>query len=202
MKICGLILFFILSGATNGFGGIRPSFSIDCAWAATDIVVATEGAEIDGNFTVLESLKGDLDDGETVSIPAFAALKPESARQIKDWDYKEVTPFTYVSGDKVILFLKKNPNSKDLWEPANVFKDFKTSIVWIEEAETFVFLQVMNPGASILVDYGQTETEIRNRIDELTELKNALDSVLKIEDNATRARRLERFARSDFYRAR
>ena len=71
MKICGvasLIVVLLLVLQTNA--GIRPSFNLDyCTWQATHIVIATEGDEIDGTLTVVDSWKGDLRPGEAVSIP-------------------------------------------------------------------------------------------------------------------------------------
>jgi hypothetical protein len=203
MKVCGSVLLLVLLCVSNTFGGIRPSFSLDyCSWNATHIVVATEGDEIDGNLTVLESLKGDLNYSETVFIQELAAFKSESLRQVKEWNSEKPSTSKSVSGGKLILFLKKNPNSKELWQSADLLGDFTVSVVWIENTETFAFIQTVNPGSSILVEYGQTETGIRNRIYEITGLENSLDSVLKIEDKTKRAEQLERFANSDFFPAR
>ena len=203
MKLSGLILFTFLLFVSNISAGIRPSFTLDtCSWNATHIVIATEGEEIDGKFTILESLKGDLNYGETVYIPEFASFKEESLRQVKEWNSENPLSSKYVSGARMILFLKKNPNSKQLWESADPFKEFKVSVVWIEGADTFAFIQTMNPGSSILVEYGKAETEIKDQISEIAELENSLDGVLKIEDKTQRARQLEKFAISDFYLAR
>jgi len=203
MKVCGVVLFLVLLCVSSVSGGIRPSFSLDyCSWNATHIVVATEGDEIDGNFTVLESLKGDLNYSETVFIQELAAFKSESLRQVKEWYSEKTLTSKYVSGGKLILFLKKNPNSKEIWQSANLFGDFTVSVVWIEDTETFAFIQTINPGSSILVEYGQTETGIRNEIYEITELEKSLDSVLKIKDKTERTEQLERFTISDFFLAR
>jgi hypothetical protein len=203
MKIGSLILFVFLLCVSNVLAGIRPSFSLDaCSWNATHIVIASEGEEIDGNLTVLESLKGDLGYGEIISIPAFAAFKEDSLRQVKEWGSGTPLPSKYVSGARMILFLKKNPAAKAIWEAGDPFKDFNVSVVWVEGMDTFAFIQTVNPGSSILVDYGQTEAKIKTRVSELTELKKALDDVLSIEDTAERAAQLKKFASNDFYPAR
>ncbi|MGD2114647.1 MAG: hypothetical protein PVG07_06335, partial [Acidobacteriota bacterium] len=56
-----LLAFCTLLLAPSAGAGIRPSFHLDLvAWEATHVVVATEGPEIDGELTVLESWRGDL----------------------------------------------------------------------------------------------------------------------------------------------
>ena len=188
--------------ALNSYAGIRPSFSLDyCAWNATHIVIATEGEEIDGNFAVLESLKGDLGFGESISIQELSNFNSESSRQVKQ-SYSE-TPIAskYVTGAKMILFLRKNPTSKAIWESADFYKDFKVSVIWIEGEKTFAFIQTMNPGDSILVEFGKTEIEIRSRIFEINEIENSLNDVLKIENKTERAEELQDFVASDFYLA-
>lgn len=193
-------IFFLC--ALNSYAGIRPSFSLDyCAWNATHIVVATEGEEIDGNFTALESLKGNLGYGEMVSVQELSNFNSESSRQVKEWYSEKPTASKYVTGAKMILFLRKNPSSKAIWESADFYKDFKVSVIWIEGEETFAFIQTMNPGSSILVQYGQTEIGIRNRIFEINRIENSLNDVLKIENKTERAEKLQDFAVSDFHLA-
>lgn len=98
------------------YAGIRPSFGLNhCAWHATHIVVASEGDEIDGRLTVLESWKGDLQPGELVSIPQLASFKSQPSREVKtsplglaiERSMNYITPKEYVTGSRMILFLKK-----------------------------------------------------------------------------------------------
>lgn len=62
-------------------GGIRPSFlPQESAWRATDVVLVTEGKEIDGVVEVIETLKGDLKPGVTLTLPDLAEFKTKEAR--------------------------------------------------------------------------------------------------------------------------
>lgn len=164
--------------ALNSYAGIRPSFSLDySAWNATHIIVATEGEEIDGNFTVLESLKGSLGYGETISIQELSNFKSESSRQVKE-GYSEIPIASkFVTGAKMILFLRANPKSKTIWESADFYKDFKTSVLWIEGEQTFAFIQTMNPGNSVLVGYGKKEIEIKSQIFEINGIENSFNDI-------------------------
>lgn len=201
MKIKLLILFVLLFFVTQLQAGIRPSFSLDySAWNATHIVVATEGEEIDGNFRVLEPIKGDLGFGEIISIPNLADFKSEDSRQVKQWHSAVPMPSKYVTGTRIILFLKQNAKSK-VWESADAYNEFSTSVVWVEGNETFSFIQTINPGPSILVNLGQTESDIRNEVYKILEIENSLNSVLAIENLHKRAEELEKFATSEFYLA-
>ena len=59
------LLFGLLCPA---LGGIRPSFSLDyCSWHATDIVLV-EATLTPATFRVVESWKGDLEPGRTVTV--------------------------------------------------------------------------------------------------------------------------------------
>src|SRR5581483_11747983 len=71
-----------------------PTFSISakihsrldtaiCANLTTDIVVATEGTDIDGRLEILETWKGTLKPGEKLVIPEFALLRTAESRTIE-----------------------------------------------------------------------------------------------------------------------
>ena len=58
------LLLAVLVLAATSLGELLPSFfADDVAWGATHIVVATEGKTIDGKFTILENLAGNLEIG-------------------------------------------------------------------------------------------------------------------------------------------
>src|SRR5262245_46364145 len=148
-----ILLTLILLSASQARAGIRPSFDLDTsAWNATDIVVATEGKKIDGVFRVLETWKGDLSVGDTISIPALASFGPETSRVVSDLRYqKEKGPRIVVSGDRMVLFLKREPHQSATetgggsslssnsirWKPTGVFDDFNVSVTWMEEGKSF-----------------------------------------------------------------
>lgn len=115
MKIF-ITLLFLLTVSSAASAGIRPSFDPEgCSWRATDIVVVTEGSQIDGNLKVRETWKGDLKPGQMISVPELASFKEQAARLIyssawydKDYDGKP----RYVSGERLILFLR-DANKRD-----------------------------------------------------------------------------------------
>ncbi len=198
VKILFLVILFFCS--SNVYAGIRPSFALDyCAWNATDIVVATEGEEIDGNFTVLETLKGELYTNQLISVPELALFKSEQSRLVNDGFPGEVNnnPPRYVSGKKMILFLKKD--AADKWKSAAFFGEMNVSVVWLEAGKAFAFAQIENPGPSILIEYSHSEIEIREKAYEIIETRNSIDSALKIKNKAGRAEELEKFVESDKY---
>jgi hypothetical protein len=66
----GLYPFLVLLITCRvGYAGTRPSFVLDySAWKATHIVLV-ETTDEDGRFEVVESWKGDLKPGESITIP-------------------------------------------------------------------------------------------------------------------------------------
>ena len=52
----------------------------------------------------------------------------------------------------MILFLRRNSSrpAHIEWEPANFMDSTKASVVWINGGQLYCFIQVMNPGPSIL----------------------------------------------------
>src|SRR5215510_14269429 len=98
----------LLLAAMSAAAGIRPTFDpVGSSWRATDIVVVTEGKQIDGVFTILETWKGDLKPGATISISEMEEFKNKDARQVdKDWVSEKGVPAVYVTGERMVLFLR------------------------------------------------------------------------------------------------
>jgi hypothetical protein len=210
VSLIAVLLFTIHAEA-----GIRPSFVLDyCTWHATHIVIATEGDEIDGKLTVLESWKGDLQPGEVVSIPELAIFKPQSSREVKRGIFGSEKPKKYVTGSRMILFLRKldrpvetlnepvdKSHGSDRWEPASR-QGMNVSVLWIEGGQSFAFIQVMNPGDSILTYYDDSEREIIDQAFEVLHLQERVNSSVAIQDESKRAEALAQFALSESYYAR
>jgi hypothetical protein len=179
-------------------------------------VIATEGEEIDGKLTVLESWRGDLRPGVAISIPELASFKSKSSREIKTdtFGLKSDEPKRYVTGSRMILFLKKkdqssetstnspnNSQTSDHWDPA-AREGINVSVLWIEVDQCFAFIQVMNPGDSILTHYEFSEKEIRDRAFEVMHLQETENAAVSIENESMRAEALAPFALSQLYYAR
>lgn len=147
--------------ATALHAEIRPSFDPDvCAAKATDIVVVTEGKEIDGKVTVVEWWRGELRPGDTLELPELAAFRSQESRQVHPWFFEDTTklPAT-VNGNQMVLFLVKREGK---WEGAGT--DMQTSIVWLEAHSAFAFVQISNPGDAELVRLDQSERELHGLV--------------------------------------
>jgi hypothetical protein len=207
-----LTILLLLLAAPAVRAGIRPSFNIESsAWFATHVVVVTEGEKIDGNLTVLESWKGDLAPGEVISVPELAAFSAKASRLIRKpiWD-RSTEPEHYVTGDRMVLFLKEKPRAKTegeesvrdrSWASANQWGGMDVSVLWVEGEKTYAFIQVMNPGASILIDYGKSEGEMNKIFSEIDADHASLERAAAVKDPAARAEALEPFTAHEVYLA-
>jgi hypothetical protein len=203
-----LALLFLVS---SGTAGIRPSFSLDySAWEATNIVISSEGEVIDGKFLVIESLKGDVLSGETIEIPELSKFESRSSRLVKlPFGSKPDGPSQYVSGQRMILFLKRRDSTtkpsdtqrettSPVWRAANLFDEMNASLVWLEGDKSFAFHQFMNPGPSELVENGKSEAELRIRILEVMQIRASFDQAASIVNGSSKAEALVPFATSEF----
>jgi hypothetical protein len=113
----------------------------------------------------------------------------------------------------MILFVKKKAEApetstnhenksqtSDQWEPASR-EGISVSVLWIEADQSFAFIQVMNPGDSILTYYRDSEKEIRDRVFEVMHLQETENAAVAIENESRRAEALVPFALSDLYYA-
>lgn len=206
-------LLFVCSSA---FGGIRPSFQLQTSsWRATEIVVVTEDKEIDGVVKVLESWKGDLKIGQLITIPELEEFKAEKARMVHQWPLQKSSEF--VSGARMILFLRdatKAPTDSDddalqndevksaqRWKAANsAGHEMRYSTVWIDKGKAYCFVQIMNPGPSVLVGCGN-EAELKTEVSRVLSIHDGLHAALAIADLEARAQSLEPFAKEEFFLA-
>jgi len=209
-----LLQFLFICGVTShSRAGIRPSFMLDhSAWHATDIVVAGEGDTVDGTLSVQEVWKGHLAPGSTLSIPDLAAFSDEEARTVKfRWKPMDhnVQP-TVLSGQRMILFLKRsakvseedNQSKPDHWQPASVFEEMRVSVVWIEQENVYAFIQVSNPGPSILMPHELSEEKMKERVSRIVQTQNVLAKITADTDPEKRVKGAAKYVRSDIQHAR
>ena len=138
-------------------------------WTATDIVVATEGAEVDGRFTVLERWKGEAKPGDEIVLPDLAEFAPAESRRIYEFGTKPTN--AVVTGDRMILFLVRD-TAADAQQAPGVAKTvsyyksegFEISVAWVEDGDVFAIQQIINPGPSVLTRLGSNETELHAAI--------------------------------------
>jgi hypothetical protein len=216
-RACGcLLLLFVL--ASPAFAGIRPSFALDySSWHATHILLVVT-THTDGTFEVIESWKGDLNVGEQVVVPE---LRPDRkaipiSRYPQSWSdaiaggIGEMIP-RQPAGSRMVLFLEsatlpptdRADNQQRLpWKPADIFGEMKTSVLWIDGGQIYGFLQLMNPGPSVLFEFSDSEGKVRDRVTEIDGVQKELTASLEEHDGAQRAERLKQYTQSDIFPAR
>lgn len=189
------------------FCAIRPSFDLDrVSWHATHIVVAIT-TSTDGTFEVIESLKGGSKFGEKLVI---LALRPSrNAKPISSYPNTWLdAAFSKTSeiprqpiGTRLIIFLISKEGSNDL-EPADIYGEMKTSVLWFDRSQIYGFIQLMNPGLSVLFQLFPSEREVRDRIGKVEDAQRELNSFITVTDGAQRAEHLKSYANSDILPAR
>jgi hypothetical protein len=195
-------LLMVAVGDGRAEGAIIPSFYADgAAWGATHIVVADEGATIDGLFTVLESWLGALKPGTKLHVPAFAAFAPADMRTI----YESFTPsktLPPVTGRRMLLFLRhagasEDPQAVATWKPASAWGGMEISACWCERTQCYGMIQTINPGPLRLVPLQTTEAELKARVHLVRGQKAALERIRTVKDPAERATQALRFVAAD-----
>lgn len=120
----GFVPLMLIGWNSQVIAAIRPSFSFaDSTWNATDIIVATEGGAIDGKLQVLEVWKGNLRMGNNIVVPELAAFAPKTKRTVT-WIRVKNPPLIYVTGSRLILFLKRSTTPQK-WQPACVLPNLE-----------------------------------------------------------------------------
>jgi hypothetical protein len=155
---------------------VLPDFRAPCAsWNATHVVVATEGESVDGVLTVIESWKGTLKAGETVTVPQLKVFAPAKERTIR-WEYRRLADAPeHVTGARMVLFLVKDGAR---WESTVRGEGMHISVAWVEHGKVYAFQQELAwPHHVVLVpltrrtsgkDVHLTENELRAEAAELT----------------------------------
>lgn len=199
----------LIACAPNAAAAIQPYFHLDsCSWDATHIVVVSEGDKIDGNVEVLESWKGELKKGDRISIRELAAFAPEKEREISnrvfERDKKKVLPASVTCSRMVLFLIRKQEKpvadkpAETKWLPAGgEWGGIKVSTAWIEKDMVFAFAQEINPGPSLLFDWGMNECELKCRVEELVAAQNALAEAMRQDDPSKRAAAIRPLLLSD-----
>ena len=191
-----LLLAATVVGVSRVQAAIRPSFNLEtCAWNATHIVVVSDADKGGDNRTVVESWRGDLKPGDTISIPA---LLRGSRRVETPFLIDKDSPPKFVTGARMILFLvkarrveKDDAERGNEWVGADFFGSMATSVVWVEKDETYAMIQVMNPGETLLVPQGEPEEKIKARTRAVLSAQDSLRATESIVDLAKRAEEID-----------
>jgi len=204
--------FFLVVIAAPTSAAIRPSFYLDYSvWKATHIVLATEGDVIDGRLSVIESWKGDLEPDTNVILPELAGFADAKSRRVHDWGQRQDLPEPYarvVTGSRIVLFLvasapttqtTSSESKPRAWLPASYFGHggFKVSVAWLERGEAYAFVQVENPGPSVLTHLG-TAIEMKARVVAFDVIQANLGKAVDGRDPLVAAQSLRAFHRQAF----
>lgn len=221
---CECFLLVLLAALLiPAFGGFRPSFSLDyCSWNATHIVLA-EVTPQDGDFKVIESWKGNLNVGDHVSVPQLKpgphaipiALYSNQSRQFQlsgNGDIEDI-PRQPVGSHLVLFMRRESEDERPLnaanttgrppeWEPSDLFHEIRSSVIWLDGSELYVFTQWMNPGPSLLSKWDKSLTAVQARVAEIIQMQKALNDSVRLRDKSERAERLKPYVHSDAFPAR
>jgi hypothetical protein len=209
---CLFVILVVAMPANLAHGAIRPSFMLkSSAWEATDIVVASDAGLAEGRLTVIESWKGRLAAKDTLVIADLQRFADKAARTVQPnpWQKKKGDkPAIVVTGKRMILFLKRassQPENQETarirWEPAGVFKTFDVAVVWVEGPTSYSFVQVMNPGPSLLMPIDLTEAKLKAETSKITEIQESLARIAVIPSSDERAAKAAAYLRTDNYDA-
>lgn len=212
-----------LAVAQSTHAGFRPSFSLDIsAWDATHILIVAVTPDNDV-FTVIESLKGDVRIGESLTIPelrsdvdAVPISRYPKSRTFDRTDENGVSgqiPRQPV-GSQIVLFLRQlqgknaqyqgtNIPAGRQWQAANRYGGMKVSAVWIDGDDLFCFQQLQNPVPSRLGQCRQRDQldfpALIRRTKDIVNTQDNLARVLRLEDSNARADELKAIVYGDVW---
>jgi hypothetical protein len=214
MRALGPSFIFLLIAmfSQTARAGFRPSFGADsAAWRSSDIVlVSTLPAE--GTFEVIEAWKGNLRAGARILVPQLIPdaaalpipLHPTSLEDALRGSDAEQVP-RRPTGSHMVLFLKRNPSGSDKteWEAADVMDSMKASVVWIQGDKLFCFVQVNNPGPSVLEPmFSYSLEKLKQRVDQVIRTQEEMQSIVAGPAGEQKPRLLKPFVHSDINSAR
>jgi hypothetical protein len=101
-----------------------------------------------------------------------------------------------------VLFLKKPTDASEKWQPGNFYNDMNVSVVWLEQGKAYAFIQMMNPGPSLLIPLRLSEAEINAQVTGILQTQTAVTKASSLKNLAQRAQALRPFISSKHYFAR
>ena len=207
MRAAGLITLLMLLGwIAPAQASIGPTFLLEsCAWDATDIVVVTSPKLAAGTAEVLETWKGDVRRGDVLAIPELAAFASEEARTVVQsprFGQQQTGSPVVVTGARIVLFLKKDPEAPGKWLPASIFGDMRVAMVWMPGVKAYSFQQWMRPGPTELREMALSSADVRDNAEAILKTQHDLSEAASIASPGQRARALAPFAREKYFRAR
>ena len=219
----GLCFSLVIVAALSfpALASFQPSFGLDyCSWNATHILLVVVTPQ-DDDFEVIESWKGSLRAGDHVTVPQLEpsphaipiALYSKQSRPYapSGKEYMEDIPRQPV-GSRVVLFLRQDgkveqaPNAATTarepgWQPADFFHEIRSSVIWMDGSQLYVFTQWNNPGPSLLSNWDKSLANVHSRVTEVIRIQDALVEAVRVKDKSERAERLKPYVRSDIFPA-
>jgi len=179
MRMTWTRLLLLLLCATSAFARVNESLRVDHAsWNATHVVVASEGPQIDGELTVIESWIGDVAAGDTIRVPQLVEVERETTE--------------HVTGQRMILFLRRNGETFDCADAEGC----KGAVAWSEAGRIFAYWALFNPGGASLQDFETSEEAMKGVVRKMRALRKSWDDAISATDCAESARRLQPFLKS------
>jgi len=176
---------------------IRPTFSVGCAWYASDIVVVTQGESANGILTVQETWHGQLVKGDQIHVAGLPQT-PISVSTRYDGMFGLESPAkaNEVGGERIVLFLKPLEIKPDAeitftqdikrFQGASPWEETYASAVWFEQDQAYAFQQFVNPGPSELHPYGGSEEDLKKSVMAILADKDSLEKAKSLEQPTDR----------------
>jgi hypothetical protein len=116
------------------------------------------------------------------------------------------------AGSRVVLFLRQDseveqtPNAaattgKSEWQPADFFHEIRSSAIWVDGSQLYVFTQWTNPGPSLLSNWDKSLADVHARVIEVIQIQEALTEVMRVKGMSERAERLKPYVHSNTFPA-
>lgn len=180
--VCALLAALALPSVARA--DMEPSFELSgVAWRAEAVVVASEGAVIDGALTVVSSLRGPLAAGARIRLPSLALFAPDARRARCDGPFGASCEGR-VSGQRMLVFLRRD--ARGAWVGADRHGTERVSVAWLEGGNVYALQQHMNPGPAAISLVG-TEAAVTQQIAAATARRAEHARALAVADPARRA---------------
>lgn len=191
-----------LCAARASWARLLPGFSVELAWAATDIVEVLE-TDQPGQFKIVENWKGTLPLNTVIDVPDMIPLQSGPDRSLNgEKDQK-------IRSGRLVLFLQEEATSTGNnrgWVPVSpaTFGEFrmKTSMAWLQDSRAICFGPDFSQSTLVLQDCGMSETQLRMAVQRVDHGRTLLELIKQISDKRARAEELAPFVTSQHRAAR
>jgi len=104
----------------------------------------------------------------------------------------------------MVLFLREKEAGAaggSQWMGASSYGGMEVSVVWVENDETYAFIQQINPGDSLLTPLRKSEDELEEQVAQILKIRDDFDRALRL-DSEDRAQALGQLVHSEVLPAR